>query len=33
VWVRVDRGWFTDMFPGDGITIDDQTVMRVEPST
>jgi len=33
VWVRVNRGWFTEMFPGDGITIDDQTVMRVEPAT
>jgi Flp pilus assembly protein TadG len=33
VWVRVNRGWFTEMFPGDGITIEDQTVMRVEPAT
>lgn len=32
VWVRVDRGWFTKMFPGDGITIEDLTVMRVEPA-
>lgn len=32
IWVRIDRGWFTEMFPGDGITIEDQTVMRVEPS-
>ena len=33
VWVRIDRGWFTEMFPGDGITIEDQTVMRLEPET
>lgn len=32
IWVRIDRGWFTEMFPGDGITIEDQTVMRLEPS-
>ncbi len=31
IWVRVDRGFFTGMFPGDGVTITDQTVMRVEP--
>lgn len=31
VWVRVHRTWFTDMFPGDGVTIEDKTVMNVEP--
>lgn len=31
VWIRVKRDWFTDMFPGDGLTMKDQTVMRVEP--
>jgi Flp pilus assembly protein TadG len=33
VWVRINRDWFTDVFPGDGITMEDRTVMRVEPST
>lgn len=32
VWVRINRDWFTDIFPGNGMTIEDQTVMRVEPA-
>lgn len=31
VWIRVHRTWFTDMFPGDGVRIEDKTVMNVEP--
>ena len=31
VWVRIHRSWFTSMFPGDGVTITDRTVMNVEP--
>lgn len=31
IWVRTSRGYFTGMFPGDGVTMTDQTVMRVEP--
>lgn len=31
VWVRIHRDWFTSMFPGDGVTITDRTVMNVEP--
>ena len=31
VWIRIERGWFTQMFPGDGLTMEDQTIMRVEP--
>jgi len=33
VWVRIQRGWFTQMFPGDGLTMEDRTVMRAEPGT
>ena len=33
VWVRIKRDWFTDMFPGTGMTITDRTVMKVEPVT
>ncbi len=33
VWVRINRDWFTDMFPGTGMTITDRTVMKVEPVT
>ena len=33
VWVRIQRGWFTDMFPGEGLTMEDRTVMRAEPGT
>jgi len=32
VWVRVNRDYFTGLFPGDGVTITDQTVMKVEPA-
>jgi len=31
VWVRLSRDYFTGLFPGDGVTITDQTVMKVEP--
>jgi hypothetical protein len=31
VWVRIQRDYITGMLPGDGVTITDQTVMRVEP--
>ncbi len=31
VWVRINRDYFTGLFPGDGVTITDQTVMKVEP--
>lgn len=31
VWVRVERDFFTELIPGDGITITDHTVMKVEP--
>lgn len=31
IWVRTDRPYFTGIFPGDGVTMTDQTVMRVEP--
>ena len=31
IWVRTDRGYFTGIFPGDGVTMTDRTVMRVEP--
>ena len=31
VWVRISREYFTGMFPGDGVTIEDRTVMKVEP--
>lgn len=33
VWVRVKRGWFTNMFPGDGLTVEHRTVMNVEPGS
>ncbi len=33
VWVQVDRGWLTRIFPGSGITFDNHTVMRIEPAT
>lgn len=32
VWVRVDRGWLTQMFPGTGVTFENHTVMRIEPA-
>lgn len=31
VWVRINRDCLTGLFPGDGVTITDQTVMKVEP--
>jgi len=31
IWVRTSRPYFTGMFPGSGVTMTDQTVMRVEP--
>jgi hypothetical protein len=31
VWVRIQRDYITGLLPGDGVTITDQTVMRVEP--
>lgn len=33
VWVRIERDFITGLFPGDGVTISDRTVMRVEPET
>jgi hypothetical protein len=32
VWVRVSRDYLTGLFPGEGVTITDDTVMKVEPS-
>ena len=32
VWVRIKRDYFTGIFPGDGVTIEDYSVMKVEPS-
>ena len=31
IWVRINRDYVTGLFPGTGVTITDQTVMRVEP--
>ncbi len=31
VWVRIKRSYFTGIFPGDGVTITDRTVMQIEP--
>ncbi len=33
VWVRISREYLTGLFPGDGVTITDQTVMKVEPES
>ncbi|MFT5202193.1 MAG: hypothetical protein ACI9C1_001579 [Candidatus Aldehydirespiratoraceae bacterium] len=33
VWVRVSREYLTGVFPGDGVTITDRTVMRSEPDS
>ncbi len=33
VWVRVERDWFTHMFPGQGLTVEHQTVMNAEPGS
>lgn len=32
VWVRIERDYFTGIFPGDGVTIEDYAVMKVEPT-
>ena len=32
VWVRIERDYFTGIFPGDGVTIEDYSVMKVEPA-
>jgi len=32
VWVRIQRDYVTGLLPGDGMTIEDFTVMRVEPA-
>lgn len=31
VWMRIERDWYTGVFPGTGFTITDTTVMRLEP--
>ena len=31
VWVRISRDYVTGIFPGDGVTIEDYSVMKVEP--
>ncbi len=31
VWVRIKRDYFTGIFPGEGVTIEDYSVMKVEP--
>lgn len=31
IWVRIQRDYLTGMFPGDGVTITDSTVMKLEP--
>lgn len=31
VYVRIKRDYFTGIFPGDGVTIEDTSVMKVEP--
>ena len=33
VWLRVEREWYTGVFPGTGFTITDRTVMNVEPES
>jgi hypothetical protein len=33
VWVRINREYTTGIFPGDGVTITDYTVMTVEPTS
>ena len=32
VWVRIQRDYFTGIFPGNGVTIEDYAVMKVEPA-
>jgi hypothetical protein len=31
VWIRVDYEYITGLFPGDGLTFEDTTIMRIEP--
>lgn len=31
VWIRAQRDYYTGIFPGDGVTMTDRTVMKVEP--
>jgi len=31
VWVEVTRGWYTELFPGEGYNFSDRAVMNVEP--
>ena len=31
VWVKAKRDYYTGVFPGDGVTMTDRTVMKVEP--
>ena len=31
VWIRVQRDYVTGIFPGDGVTMTDRTIMKVEP--
>jgi Flp pilus assembly protein TadG len=33
VWLRIQRDFITGLIPGDGITITDYTVMKLEPET
>lgn len=33
VWVQIQRDYFTGIFPGNGVTMTDKTVMKVEPET
>ncbi|MEL7209144.1 MAG: TadE/TadG family type IV pilus assembly protein [Actinomycetota bacterium] len=33
VWVRIRHDWITGLFPGGGLTMEDTTVMRLEPGT
>jgi hypothetical protein len=33
VWIRVTYNYITGLFPGGGLTFDDQTIIRIEPRT
>ena len=33
VWIKVKYDYITGLFPGDGVTFTDTTVMRLEPRT
>lgn len=33
VWIRVNYDYITGLFPGGGLTFDDQTIIRIEPRT